>query len=191
MAFSKDGKHLCSLSDDNQYLAIVWSIETSKAVATYKFGADSVFDFAASRTEDLSFGFACKRGVNFYTVPEGVKTGLFNGNKLRDFISIGFLESGEAVTGSSNGEIYVWSGRSCKFTKKGHQGPVQIINGYKDFCLTGGKFKIIVYDSSWNIVRDIEVPSMVRAVDMNEKNMILAGLRDGKKNGAREAHVTK
>jgi len=68
-------------------------------------------------TGSFPIAVATKRGLTFFSF-DGMlkdKRGMFNGNKMQTMCSVAYFDndSSKVASGSSSGDIYLWSGNGC------------------------------------------------------------------------------
>ena len=96
-----------------------------------------------------------------------------------------FLYNGNAVTGGTNGYLYIWSGNQCKQSIAAHQGGAAIhtLNILKDgnesIIYSGGSDKKLnVLNSNLETMESHMMEATPRAVDARDEKIIV-GLRNG------------
>ncbi|XP_051777395.1 echinoderm microtubule-associated protein-like 2 isoform X1 [Erpetoichthys calabaricus] len=176
VGFSKSngGAYLCAVDDANDHILSVWEWQKEKKLAEVKCSQDSVLA-AQFHPLDSNLILTCgKSHINFWTI-EGVtltkKQGLFEKHEKPKYVlSIAFAENGDAITGDSSGNIYVWGkgGTRINLELRGaHEGGVFSLCVLKDGTLVsgGGKDrKLVLWDRDYQKQEELEVPEILGPV---------------------------
>ncbi|XP_071215394.1 echinoderm microtubule-associated protein-like 2 isoform X4 [Salvelinus alpinus] len=190
VAFSKSngGAHLCAVDDANDHILSVWNWQKEKQLADVKCSNDSVLA-AAFHPMDANLIVTCgKSHLNFWTMDGNTLTkrqGLFEKNEKPKYVlCVAFAENGDAITGDSSGNIYVWAkggNRISQVVARAHEGGIFSLCVLKDGTLVsgGGKDrKMVLWDHDYNKQSEMEVPEAfgpVRAVTEGKQGELLVG----------------
>lgn len=181
LAFSKDGNHLASCALDNDHHVRVWDWSKGSKVHEAKGGPDKILDANFNPTEDTLLTVGIKH-IYFWNGAKGwdKKKGIFGKvGAMCTLTSCGFLSSGVAVTGGSNGSIYLWNGNQCAKMVDIHEGRAacHTLRIDNDMIYTGGndhKLHVLGADLSKKNCHSLE--STPRAVDIKGSNIIVGCL---------------
>jgi WD40 repeat protein len=183
LGFSKDGRYLAAVGDDNDHTVAVWEWEDSHKVASIPSGAEAILDLNFCSTKEGTFATVGKRGVSFWTIAGKsltCKKGIFGSQKMTDMYCCEWLSNGNCISGALNGSIYVWSGNQCIKTIKAHTGLISTISAIPGGVITGGKDNLlIIYTEEFKEIRRLKVPSCPKALDQDGQGNFVVGLRDG------------
>ncbi|KAF3847354.1 hypothetical protein F7725_020382 [Dissostichus mawsoni] len=145
VAFSKSngGSFLCAADDANDHILSVWNWQKEKQLADVKCSNDSVLA-TVFHPMDANLIVTCgKSHINFWTMEGNTLTkrqGLFEKHEKPKYVlCVAFAENGDAITGDSSGNIYVWA-------KGWHHG----VRGGKDR-------KVVLWDHDYKKQADMEV----------------------------------
>uniref|UniRef100_A0A8C5N783 Echinoderm microtubule-associated protein-like 2 n=1 Tax=Gouania willdenowi TaxID=441366 RepID=A0A8C5N783_GOUWI len=147
VTFSKSngGSFLCAVDDANDHILSVWNWQKEKQLADVKCSNDSVLG-AAFHPMDSNLIVTCgKSHINFWTM-EGSsltkKQGLFDKHEKPKYVlCVAFAENGDAITGDSSGNIYVWRNQNDEFcVPTGGNRISQVVSGAHE----GGIFSLCV-----------------------------------------------
>ncbi|XP_052323311.1 echinoderm microtubule-associated protein-like 2 isoform X2 [Oncorhynchus keta] len=190
VAFSKSngGAHLCAVDDANDHILSVWNWQKEKQLADVKCSNDSVLA-AAFHPMDANLIVTCgKSHLNFWTMEGNTLTkrqGLFEKNEKPKYVlCVAFAENGDAITGDSSGNIYVWAkggNRISQVVAKAHEGGIFSLCVLKDGTLVSGGGKdrrMVLWDHDYNKQSEMEVPEAfgpVRAVTEGKQGELLVG----------------
>ncbi|PWA19467.1 hypothetical protein CCH79_00019053, partial [Gambusia affinis] len=128
VSFSKSngGSFLCAVDDANDHILSVWNWQKEKQLAEVKCSNDSVLA-AVFHPMDTNLIVTCgKSHINFWTMEGNTLTkrqGLFEKHEKPKYVlCVAFAENGDAITGDSSGNLYIWAkGRVCSFSlMEGH-----------------------------------------------------------------------
>uniref|UniRef100_A0A672IC14 Echinoderm microtubule-associated protein-like 2 n=1 Tax=Salarias fasciatus TaxID=181472 RepID=A0A672IC14_SALFA len=115
VAFSKSngGSFLCAVDDANDHILSVWNWQKEKQLADVKCSNESVLA-AVFHPTDANLIVTCgKSHINFWTMEGNTLTkrqGLFEKHEKPKYVlCVAFSEDGDAITGDSSGNIYVWA----------------------------------------------------------------------------------
>uniref|UniRef100_A0A7N8YIX1 EMAP like 2 n=1 Tax=Mastacembelus armatus TaxID=205130 RepID=A0A7N8YIX1_9TELE len=115
VAFSKSngGAFLCAVDDANDRILSVWNWQKEKQMADVKCSNDSVLA-AVFHPMDANLIVTCgKSHINFWTMEGNTLTkrqGLFEKHEKPKYVlCVAFAENGDAITGDSSGNIYIWA----------------------------------------------------------------------------------
>jgi WD40 repeat protein len=183
LGFSKNGKYLAAVGDDNDHTVAVWDWEEGHKIASIPSGAEAILDLNFSSTNDNVFATVGKRGVSFWTISGSsltCKKGIFGTHKMTDMYCCEWLSNGNCITGALNGYVYVWSGNSCTKTIKAHTGLISTISAIPGGVVTGGKDNVlIIFTEEFKEIRRVKVSACPKALDQNGDGSFVVGLRDG------------
>ncbi|KAK6296949.1 hypothetical protein J4Q44_G00330910 [Coregonus suidteri] len=190
VAFSKSngGTHLCAVDDANDHILSVWNWQKEKQLADVKCSNDSVLA-AAFHPMDANLIVTCgKSHLNFWTMDGNTLTkrqGLFEKNEKPKYVlCVAFAENGDAITGDSSGNIYVWAkggNRISQVVVRAHEGGIFSLCVLKDGTLVSGGGKdrrMVLWDHDYHKQSEMEVPEAfgpVRAVTEGKQGELLVG----------------
>uniref|UniRef100_A0A4W5QYL2 EMAP like 2 n=1 Tax=Hucho hucho TaxID=62062 RepID=A0A4W5QYL2_9TELE len=206
VAFSKSngGAHLCAVDDANDHILSVWNWQKEKQLADVKCSNDSVLA-AAFHPMDANLVVTCgKSHLNFWTMDGNTLTkrqGLFEKNEKPKYVlCVAFAENGDAITGDSSGNIYVWAkglfedssllthcnlvlcgNRISQVVARAHEGGIFSLCVLKDGTLVSGGGKdrrMVLWDHDYHKQSEMEVPEAfgpVRAVTEGKQGELLVG----------------
>ncbi|XP_068440871.1 echinoderm microtubule-associated protein-like 2 isoform X2 [Clinocottus analis] len=169
VTFSKSngGTFLCAVDDANDHILSVWNWQKEKQLADVKCSNDSVLA-AVFHPMDANLIVTCgKSHINFWTVEGNTltkKQGLFEKHEKPKYVlCVAFAENGDAITGDSSGNIYVWAkggSRISQVVSGAHEGGVFSLCVLKDGTMVsgGGKDrKVVLWDHDYKKKADMEV----------------------------------
>uniref|UniRef100_A0A669AVT0 EMAP like 2 n=1 Tax=Oreochromis niloticus TaxID=8128 RepID=A0A669AVT0_ORENI len=152
VAFSKSngGTFLCAVDDANDHILSVWNWQKEKQLAEVKCSNDSVLA-AVFHPMDTNLIVTCgKSHINFWTMEGNTLTkrqGLFEKHEKPKYVlCVAFAENGDAITGDSSGNLYIWAKGTIKEGTKGQQPMFcgtrisQVVSGAHE----GGIFSVCV-----------------------------------------------
>ncbi|XP_007236892.2 echinoderm microtubule-associated protein-like 2 isoform X5 [Astyanax mexicanus] len=170
VAFSKSngGAHLCAVDDANDHILSVWDWQKEKQLADVKCSNDSVLG-AVFHPMEANLVVTCgKSHLNFWTVEGSTLTkrqGLFEKHEKPKYVlCVAFAENGDAITGDSSGNIYIWAKGGNKISQVvagAHEGGIFSVCVLKDGRLVsgGGKDrKVVLWDHEYHKQSEMEVP---------------------------------
>jgi microtubule-associated protein-like 6 len=181
LAFSKDGNHLASCALDNDHHVRVWDWSKGNKVHEAKGGPDKILDANFNPTEDTLLTVGIKH-IYFWNGAKGwdKKKGIFGKvGAMCTLTSCGFLSSGVAVTGGSNGSVYLWNGNQCAKMVDIHEGRAacHTLRIDNDTIYTGGNdHKLHVLGADLSKKDSHSLDSTPRAVDIKGNNIIVGCL---------------
>ncbi|XP_051718038.1 echinoderm microtubule-associated protein-like 2 isoform X1 [Ctenopharyngodon idella] len=170
VAFSKSngGAHLCAVDDANDHILSVWDWQKEKQLAEVKCSNDSVLGAVFHPMEANLIVTCGKSHINFWTMEGSTLTkrqGLFEKHEKPKYVlCIAFAENGDAITGDSSGNIYIWAkggNRISQVVSGAHEGGIFSLCVLKDGTLVsgGGKDrKVLQWDHDYRKKSEIEVP---------------------------------
>ncbi|KAM8904777.1 echinoderm microtubule-associated protein-like 2 isoform 1-T1 [Spinachia spinachia] len=169
VAFSKSngGTFLCAVDDANDHILTVWNWQKEKQLADVKCSNDSVLA-AVFHPMDANLIVTCgKSHINFWTVEGNTLTkrqGLFEKHEKPKYVlCVAFAENGDAITGDSSGNIYVWAkggSRISQLVSGAHEGGIFSLCVLKDGTMVsgGGKDrKVVLWDHDYKRKAEMEV----------------------------------
>uniref|UniRef100_A0A8B9I054 Echinoderm microtubule-associated protein-like 2 n=1 Tax=Astyanax mexicanus TaxID=7994 RepID=A0A8B9I054_ASTMX len=170
VAFSKSngGAHLCAVDDANDHILSVWDWQKEKQLADVKCSNDSVLGAVFHPMEANLIVTCGKSHLNFWTVEGSTLTkrqGLFEKHEKPKYVlCVAFAENGDAITGDSSGNIYIWAKGGNKISQVvagAHEGGIFSVCVLKDGRLVsgGGKDrKVVLWDHEYHKQSEMEVP---------------------------------
>ncbi|XP_041665597.1 echinoderm microtubule-associated protein-like 2 isoform X1 [Cheilinus undulatus] len=169
VAFSKSngGTFLCAVDDANDHILSVWNWQKEKQVADVKCSNDSVLA-AVFHPMDANLIVTCgKSHINFWTMEGNTLTkrqGLFEKHEKPKYVlCVAFAENGDAITGDSSGNIYIWAKGGNRITHQvsgAHEGGIFSICVLKDGTMVsgGGKDrKVVLWNHDYRKQSEMEV----------------------------------
>lgn len=156
----------------------VYKWESGSKVHEAKGGPDKILDACFSTTEDTLLTVGIKH-IYFHRGAQGFekKKGIFGKvGKMCNLTSCGYLSTGVAVTGGTNGSIYLWEGNQCAKMVDIHNGNAacHTLRIDNDMIYTGGNDKCLhVLNSSLAKQSCHTMDSTPRAVDIKGNNIIV------------------
>uniref|UniRef100_A0AAQ4NZC0 EMAP like 2 n=1 Tax=Gasterosteus aculeatus aculeatus TaxID=481459 RepID=A0AAQ4NZC0_GASAC len=161
VAFSKSngGTFLCAVDDANDHILTVWNWQKEKQLADVKCSNDSVLA-AVFHPMDANLIVTCgKSHINFWTVEGSTLTkrqGLFEKHEKPKYVlCVAFAENGDAITGDSSGNLYVWAKGTIRISQVvsgAHEGGIFSVCVLKDGTMVsgGGKDrKVVLWDHDY------------------------------------------
>ncbi|KAG1929889.1 echinoderm microtubule-associated protein-like 2 isoform X1 [Pimephales promelas] len=170
VAFSKSngGAHLCVVDDANDHILSVWDWQKEKQLAEVKCSNDSVLGAVFHPMEANLIVTCGKSHINFWTMEGSTLTkrqGLFEKHEKPKYVlCIAFAENGDAITGDSSGNIYIWAkggNRISQVVSGAHEGGIFSLCVLKDGTLVSGGGKdrrVLQWDHDYRKKSEIEVP---------------------------------
>ncbi|XP_019716941.1 echinoderm microtubule-associated protein-like 2 isoform X1 [Hippocampus comes] len=169
LSFSKSngGSFLCAVDDANDHILSVWNWQKEKQLADVKCSNDSVLA-AVFHPMDANLIVTCgKSHINFWSLEGSTlakRQGLFEKHEKPKYVlCVAFAENGDAITGDSSGNIYVWAkggNRISQVLPRAHEGGIFSICVLKDGTMVsgGGKDrKLALWDREYCKQGDMEV----------------------------------
>ncbi|CAJ1064906.1 echinoderm microtubule-associated protein-like 2 isoform X1 [Xyrichtys novacula] len=169
VAFSKSngGTFLCAVDDANDHILSVWNWQKEKQVADVKCSNDSVLA-AVFHPMDANLIVTCgKSHLNFWTMEGNTlskRQGLFEKHEKPKYVlCVAFAENGDAITGDSSGNIYVWAKGGNRITHQvsgAHEGGIFSVCVLKDGTMVsgGGKDrKVVLWNHDYRKQAEMEV----------------------------------
>uniref|UniRef100_A0A8C5CQ23 EMAP like 2 n=1 Tax=Gadus morhua TaxID=8049 RepID=A0A8C5CQ23_GADMO len=168
VAFSKSngGAHLCAVDDANDHILSVWNWQKEKQLAEVKCSNDSVLG-AVFHPMDPNLIVTCgKSHINFWTMEGNTltkKQGLFEKHEKPKYVlCVAFAENGDAITGDSSGNIYVWAKGGSRISQAvagAHEGGVFSLLVLKDGTMVSGGGKdrrVVLWDHDYTKQSEME-----------------------------------
>ncbi|XP_047248024.1 echinoderm microtubule-associated protein-like 2 isoform X2 [Girardinichthys multiradiatus] len=169
VSFSKSngGSFLCAVDDANDHILSVWNWQKEKQLAEVKCSNDSVLG-AVFHPMDTNLIVTCgKSHINFWTMEGNTLTkrqGLFEKHEKPKYVlCVAFAENGDAITGDSSGNIYIWAkggSRISQVVSGAHEGGIFSVCVLKDGTMVsgGGKDrKVVLWDHNYRKKAEMEV----------------------------------
>ena len=154
LSFSKadGGENLCIVDDGTDKILSVWNWQNNTKVASAKCYSDLVFASEFHPTEKNVIVSCGKQFILFWNFDGShlnKKSGVFDSplkiDKPKYILSIGFLPTGEVISGDSEGTLLIWNhkeGKISKQIKDAHEGGIFSIlvlpNSSPALMITGG-----------------------------------------------------
>uniref|UniRef100_A0A8C5GPU9 Echinoderm microtubule-associated protein-like 2 n=1 Tax=Gouania willdenowi TaxID=441366 RepID=A0A8C5GPU9_GOUWI len=190
VTFSKSngGSFLCAVDDANDHILSVWNWQKEKQLADVKCSNDSVLG-AAFHPMDSNLIVTCgKSHINFWTM-EGSsltkKQGLFDKHEKPKYVlCVAFAENGDAITGDSSGNIYVWAkggNRISQVVSGAHEGGIFSLCVLKDGTMVSGGGKdrrVVLWGHNYRKQSEMEVGDLygpVRALAEGKPGELFVG----------------
>eukprot|EP00736_Rhodelphis_marinus_P002340 Rmarinus@m.17215 len=156
--FSADGEYVVTVGMDNYHTVYVWNWKKGVVVAEGKGQNGTppqVFGVAWNPFKTRAFATYGVKHIKFWHLGEGSdlrnKAGTFGKAKIQDIMSVSFAPNGDTFTGTTNGDIYIWSGGACVQSMKAHVRDVRclVLRANNKVLLSGGgDGKVISWDVS-------------------------------------------
>ncbi|XP_036005559.1 echinoderm microtubule-associated protein-like 2 isoform X2 [Fundulus heteroclitus] len=169
VSFSKSngGSFLCAVDDANDHILSVWNWQKEKQLAEVKCSNDSVLA-AVFHPMDTNLIVTCgKSHINFWTMEGNTlskRQGLFEKHEKPKYVlCVAFAENGDAITGDSSGNIYIWAKgghRISQVVSGAHEGGIFSVCVLKDGTMVsgGGKDrKVVLWDHNYRKQAEMEV----------------------------------
>ncbi|XP_054884464.1 echinoderm microtubule-associated protein-like 2 isoform X1 [Poeciliopsis prolifica] len=169
VSFSKSngGSFLCAVDDANDHILSVWNWQKEKQLAEVKCSNDSVLA-AVFHPMDTNLIVTCgKSHINFWTMEGNSLTkrqGLFEKHEKPKYVlCVAFAENGDAITGDSSGNLYIWAkggNRISQVVSGAHEGGIFSVCVLKDGTMVsgGGKDrKVALWDRNYRKQAEMEV----------------------------------
>ncbi|XP_060800060.1 echinoderm microtubule-associated protein-like 2 isoform X1 [Neoarius graeffei] len=170
VAFSKSngGAYLCAVDDANDHILSVWDWQKEKQIADVKCSNDSVLGAVFHPMEANLIVTCGKSHINFWTIDGNTlakRQGLFEKHEKPKYVlCVTFAENGDAITGDSSGNIYIWAkggNRISQVVAGAHEGGIFSLCVLKDGTLVsgGGKDrKVVLWDHEYHKQNEMVVP---------------------------------
>ncbi|XP_016317616.1 echinoderm microtubule-associated protein-like 2 isoform X1 [Sinocyclocheilus anshuiensis] len=190
VAFSKSngGAHLCAVDDANDHILSVWDWQKEKQLAEVKCSNESVLGAVFHPMEANLIVTCGKSHINFWTMEGNTLTkrqGLFEKHEKPKYVlCVAFAENGDAITGDSSGNIYIWAkggNRISQVVSGAHEGGIFSLCVLKDGTLVSGGGKdrrVLLWDHDYRKKSEIEVPEAfgpVRSLAEGKQDELFVG----------------
>jgi microtubule-associated protein-like 6 len=185
VSFSADKRYVAIVDLHNDHYVSVWDAQSGQKQAEDKGGPDKVLDvaWAPSGTNFCTVGI---KHIYFWEFNAGAlskKRGIYgDASKMCNMTAVQYLSNDTAVTGATNGDVYLWQGNQLQktFNVHGQGQAVHTIRVVDGTIYSGGKDnKVHMLDSALNRKgTPLDVGSCPRAIDVMGQN-VLVGSRDG------------
>uniref|UniRef100_A0A8C1CWU6 EMAP like 2 n=1 Tax=Cyprinus carpio carpio TaxID=630221 RepID=A0A8C1CWU6_CYPCA len=160
------GAHLCAVDDANDHILSVWDWQKEKQLA--ECSNDSVLGAVFHPMEANLIVTCGKSHINFWKIEGNTLTkrqGLFEKHEKPKYVlCVAFAENGDAITGDSSGNIYIWAkggNRISQVVSGAHEGGIFSLCVLKDGTLVSGGGKdrrVLLWDHDYRKKNEIEVP---------------------------------
>uniref|UniRef100_A0A8C2Q147 EMAP like 2 n=1 Tax=Cyprinus carpio TaxID=7962 RepID=A0A8C2Q147_CYPCA len=187
VAFSKSngGAHLCAVDDANDHILSVWDWQKEKQLAEVKCSNDSVLGAVFHPMEANLIVTCGKSHINFWTMEGNTLTkrqGLFEKHEKPKYVlCVAFAENGDAITGDSSGNIYIWAkggNRISQVVSGAHEGGIFSLCVLKDGTLVSGGGKdrrVLLWDHDYRKKSEIEAFGPVRTLAEGKQDELFVG----------------
>uniref|UniRef100_A0A672R5U4 Uncharacterized protein n=1 Tax=Sinocyclocheilus grahami TaxID=75366 RepID=A0A672R5U4_SINGR len=187
VAFSKSngGAHLCAVDDANDHILSVWDWQKEKQLAEVKCSNDSVLGAVFHPMEANLIVTCGKSHINFWTMEGSTLTkrqGLFEKHEKPKYVlCVAFAGNGDAITGDSSGNIYIWAkggNRISQVVSGAHEGGIFSLCVLKDGTLVSGGGKdrrVLLWDHDYRKKSEIEAFGPVRTLAEGKQDELFVG----------------
>uniref|UniRef100_A0A672RFK9 Echinoderm microtubule-associated protein-like 2 n=1 Tax=Sinocyclocheilus grahami TaxID=75366 RepID=A0A672RFK9_SINGR len=187
VAFSKSngGAHLCAVDDANDHILSVWDWQKEKQLAEVKCSNESVLGAVFHPMEANLIVTCGKSHINFWTMEGNTLTkrqGLFEKHEKPKYVlCVAFAENGDAITGDSSGNIYIWTkggNRISQVILGAHEGGIFSLCVLKDGTLVSGGGKdrrVLLWDHDYRKKSEIEAFGPVRSLAEGKQDELFVG----------------
>ncbi|XP_062872674.1 echinoderm microtubule-associated protein-like 2 isoform X2 [Trichomycterus rosablanca] len=190
VAFSKSngGAYLCAVDDANDHILSVWDWQKEKQIADVKCSNESVLGAVFHPMEANHIVTCGKSHLNFWTIEGNTLTkrqGLFEKHEKPKYVlCVAFAENGDAITGDSGGNIYIWakgSNRISQAVAAAHEGGIFSLYVLKDGTLVSGGGKdrrVVLWDHEYQKQNEMAVPEAfgpVRTLTEGKQDELFVG----------------
>jgi WD40 repeat protein len=184
LEFGKNAQYLASFGRDDNNSFYVYDLRTKELLYSDETGEnDYLFDLAFNPLKDE----VCLVGVRkiiFGYITNKSKNNVYKGTSLKIFTTVSYTTKGECLIGTESGEILIYENNSYKKTLHIAKGGIQTITHKEMFK------KIYIADSLSNVyilkdhgeydkIEEFQIESPVRALDVNEDENLVLGLKNG------------
>lgn len=183
LAFSRDGKYLASVGEDDRHTIKVWDWKNQSLLAEMKGDTNEIYHICWSNKKDGEFTTVGNKHVYFWTFSGSSltkKKGQLQGKyPWQRFYSVAYSESGYACVGNYSGEIYVFVG--CRVRKafsgfhaeKG-KGKVFCIATHENGLVSGGSDKKVnIFNSKMQLLKQLSFPGKVKSVHIRGNDLLV------------------
>ncbi|XP_076816178.1 echinoderm microtubule-associated protein-like 2 isoform X2 [Clavelina lepadiformis] len=192
ISFSKadGGALLCAIDESNDHVLTVWNWQKQTKIAEAKSSKDQVLVCEFNSHIDGSIVSCGKSHINFWSLESGQlvkKQGLFERHdKPKYILCLAFTNTGETLSGDSNGNIEVWSKgvatrKISHFIAGAHEGPIFSICATRDSFISGGKDgQLKRWNESFKLAQQTSIPEnagSVRTISYNDQGNMLVGTK--------------
>lgn len=178
IAFSVEdnGQHIVAVDDGNDHYLSVWDWDNKKKIAEAKGGNEAVLALDFHPNDSKRIITCGKSHIAFWKLTGEKKIekkmGVFEKHpKPKYMLCFAFGQSGEVISGDSNGNIFIWENGSNHISQEitaAHEGPIFSIETSGDgvFLTGGGKDKkVFLWDNNYNKTdKQLEIPDDSGAV---------------------------
>jgi WD40 repeat protein len=185
LEFGKDAQYLASFGRDDKNSFYVYDLRTKELLYSDETGEnDYLLDLAFNPLKDE----VCLVGVNkiiFGYITNKSKKNVYDSNALKIFTTVTYTSDGNCLIGTESGEILVFGKNNTqKKLLKIAYGSIQTITHKEMFK------KIYVADSlnmvyilkdhgEYDVIDEFQTESPVKALDVNEDEDLVLGLKNG------------
>uniref|UniRef100_A0A8C1VEE2 EMAP like 2 n=1 Tax=Cyprinus carpio TaxID=7962 RepID=A0A8C1VEE2_CYPCA len=187
VAFSKSngGAHLCAVDDANDHILSVWDWQKEKQLADVKCSNDSVLGAVFHPMEANLIVTCGKSHINFWTMEGSTlakRQGLFEKHEKPKYVlCVAFAGNGDAITGDSSGNIYIWAkggNRISQVVSGAHEGGIFSLCVLKDGTLVSGGGKdrrVLLWDHDYHKKSELEAFGPVRTIAEGKQDELFVG----------------
>ena len=177
-------------SDAKLLLAVDISSDQRIRVFDLRFTCDIIYSSSAGKTRIIacawspkSLKFAAVSPLRFWEKENGnhFECSQINSNVVCDMMVVGWMSTGNCITGGKDGRLYLWSDYKVIKTVQvlTSNSSIEALTVVKDFIVTGGSDHTVhLLDAVFKEIMQVDVPSCPRSLDVSDKT-ILCGTRDG------------
>ena len=181
LAFSGDSRYVIAVDLAKEQKVRIYAWQASPPLLyTYSCIKGCIVDCAWSLTSDL---FCTVNPVIFWTKDANGyirNSGKFDGT-VTEMTTVGWLSTGNCLTGGQNGQIYVWNDyKALKHTQILPENvPIFTLRVVHDTVIVGGDtYSIYILDAALQKIKELEVPSSPISLDWSD-GTVLCGSKDG------------
>ena len=140
LEFSPDGKDLLSVGEDDDHTLVIYDWQANRIKCSVKVDKDAIVGSVyISPTELALYG---AKLIKFFTIngqnATGTRGSVGNATKPFEPLMCGAKLRNTILTGTFQGNIWVWNGKSLGKSLKAHNGPVTAIYTDETRIITGG-----------------------------------------------------
>lgn len=179
--FNGAGDKVLGVGMDNDHTIAVYDWQRNRLLAKGSGDKSTVFCASFNPNNDSQIVCCGIKHIKFGTLDAGnikMKRGIFGSKgELQSILGFGWLKN-YAISGTANGDVYVWNGNNLvKAKKRVHDGPVFSVSVSDEYVVTGGRDgSVRVFDHRLNDVATVQLSSAVRAVAIDGDRLIVGTL---------------